>query len=192
MNRIIALAVSLVMTICMCDGLCFVVKGNEIHSSGDFEYEILNDGTARILSGDYSAKKITIPAEIDGIKVSTIGAQAFVAYGNLQSVELSDGIEVIDAEAFRYCRNLKSISLNDTLKKIASYAFEETGYYNNKENWDNGCLSIDGYVIAGDDSFEGELELGEETKGIGDYAFEDCDKITSFVIPDEMDHLIKI
>ena len=95
MNRIFALAVSLVMTICMCDGLCFAVKGNEIHTSGDFEYEVLNDGTAKILSGDYSAKEIIIPAEIDGIKVSTIGAQAFSAYGNLRSLELSDGIEII-------------------------------------------------------------------------------------------------
>ena len=53
------------------------VRTGETIISGDFEYELLDNGTAEITKYTGSATKLAIPSEIDGKKVTSIGDSAF-------------------------------------------------------------------------------------------------------------------
>ena len=44
---------------------------------GDFEYTVLDDGTAEITKYNGTDAKVDIPGEIDGKKVTSIGGWAF-------------------------------------------------------------------------------------------------------------------
>lgn len=82
--------------------------------SGDFIYELLNDGTARILeyTGSF-AKNIHVPAFIDGYPVAVIGEEAF-SYNRWTTdgviVTLPDSITTLEEKAF-YMSPIKQINI---------------------------------------------------------------------------------
>ena len=93
--------------------------------SGDFEYEILEDGTAEITGYNGTAANLVIPAEIDRYKVTSIGYSAFKDNTDLVSIEIYDGVTTIDYWAFSGCTSLKSISLPGSITTIGMDAFEK-------------------------------------------------------------------
>lgn len=58
--------------------------------------------------------------------VRTIGDNAFER-SDIQSIVLSEGLEIIGNEAFGYCKSLRHISLPSTLRRIGESAFIWTG-----------------------------------------------------------------
>ena len=55
--------------------LCAFCEGET--QSGDFRYKLLRDGTAEITEYRGKAAALTVPLELDGHRVTTIGAYAF-------------------------------------------------------------------------------------------------------------------
>lgn len=84
---------------------------NIAYKSGDFRYTVKDDGTAEISSYNGKSKSVTIPGEIDGKSVTSIGAAAFSGCEKLSSVTLPKSLIRIGPDAFNCCRGLNSIEI---------------------------------------------------------------------------------
>ena len=73
-HRTLALIMSLVMILSCFAGMSFSVGAE---TSGDYEYEVLDDGTVATTKYLGSDKEVIIPSEIDGKKVTEIGFETF-------------------------------------------------------------------------------------------------------------------
>jgi len=67
--------------------------------------------------------EVNIPAEIDGLPVTTIGNKAFFNCSGLISVTLPDSLTTIGNNTFSECYALTSVTLPDNLATIGDYAF---------------------------------------------------------------------
>ena len=88
-----------------------------------------------------------IPAEINGLPVTSIGNDAFsnFGYGNpkLISVTIPDSVVSIGSSAFSGCNGLINvISLNTTPPEINENTFDNETYNNAKLNIPIGCKTI--------------------------------------------------
>ncbi len=90
-----------------------------IRSSKDY---ILCEDTIIAYLG--SEKEVTVPAELDGIKIKKIGAGAFMGCRSLETVRLEQGIGSVGEKAFSECGNLREADLPDTAVCIRESVFE--------------------------------------------------------------------
>lgn len=91
--------------------------------SGDYRYKLLEDGAVMIYEYNGKEKELTVPAEIDGLPVTVIGARAFSRNGKIGTLTLPEGIRRIEESAFYSCSSLASVSLPSTLQYIGKDAF---------------------------------------------------------------------
>lgn len=68
--------------------------------SNDFEYTVLDDGTAEITKYNGSTSKLVIPTKIDGYTVKKIGYSAFWNCKELTSVTIPSSVEEIEESAY--------------------------------------------------------------------------------------------
>ena len=166
-----------------------------VDSTGCFEYGLLEDGTAVISRIVSAGKLLEIPAEVDGIPVSTIarisyesadrealaavesvvlpeslkiiGTEAFASFEKLKKITLPEGLEVIGEEAFRGCDALKDVAFPSTLKQIGGGAFTQVPL--KKLNLPEGL------EVIGSEAFYGhaftEIVIPAHVKTVGDMAF---------------------
>jgi len=92
--------------------------------SGDYQYILLTDGTAELTNYTAYAEFLTVPAQIDGHAVTSIGSEAFINSEFLSSIILPDCLTTIGIDAFCGCSFLASITLPDSLTTIGNWAFE--------------------------------------------------------------------
>ena len=130
-------------------------------TSGKYEYVVLDDGTAEITDYFGSETKLTIPSEIDGYKVSSIGSSAFYGCTSLTSVTIPNSVTEIGVGAFGSCTSFTSIIIPDSITSIGASAF-----FN--------CFNVK------------NVSLGNSVTSIGDYAFGGCTSLTSITIPDSV------
>ncbi len=110
---------------------------------------------------DAAAESVVIPAEIDGLPVTSIAEDAFYNLGSLTSVTIPEGVTTIGNDAFSYCYKLTDISLPESLAEIGSCAFFE-------------CIGLE------------QITLPDALETIGDNAFYGCTALTSITIPDRV------
>ena len=79
--------------------------------------------TGTITDCDESVAKADIPAQIEGVAVTSIGHSAFRGCDNLTSVIIPDSVIRIDADAFRDCTALEDIIIPDSVTSIGAGAF---------------------------------------------------------------------
>ncbi len=72
-----------------------------------------------------SVTSVDIPDYIADLPVAVIGFGAFKNCTNLESITLTNKIEVIESAAFSRCFSLKSIVLPDSIETLEWYAFSE-------------------------------------------------------------------
>ena len=125
--------------------------------SGDFEYRILNDGTAEITGYNGTASDLVIPSEIDGYKVTSIGYYAFRDNMNIVNAEIAEGIAKIGEWSFSGCTNLKNISVPESVTDIEMYAFEN-------------CTSLESITIP------------HSVTELSFYAFDGCTALTAITV----------
>ena len=96
------------------------------NTNGDWQYEFRSDG---ICLTKYlgSSTIVTVPAELDGQKVTVIGSSCFKDNTNVSEVTVSHGIRRIGEEAFFGCSGLKTINLGGSVNEIGPRAFAHTG-----------------------------------------------------------------
>ena len=106
---------------------------------------------------DKSATEVVIPAEIDGLPVTSIEGNAFYKCSALTSVVIPDSVTFIGCSAFSECSSLTSIIIPDSVEDIGMSAF-------------SGCSSLTLVTIS------------EGVTAIGGNAFEGCESLTSIKI----------
>lgn len=121
--------------------------------------------------------------------LTSIGSSAFSGCTLLEEISLPYSITSIGSSAFSDCTLLEEISLPDSITSIASSAFDNTAFYNDSENWENGVLYIGTNLIGADNDYAGEYEIKPGTKCIAKYAFEDCVSLTGIVVPDSVEFI---
>lgn len=106
------------------------VMGKQSKEYDNITYTVLKDGTLRIdeFIPDEKAEEVTIPAEIDGKKVTKIGDRAFdsehiknvynIEVNNIKKVVIPEGITHIGDFNFNNLKKLTSLSLPNSLLKI--------------------------------------------------------------------------
>ena len=103
----------------------FTVSAVETFTNGDYEYTILDDGTAKITKYKGKENEVVIPSNTSGYSITCIGKFAFMGCKSLESVVFPESIKYIDYGAFTDCTNLKSVTMNDNYINIESFAFYE-------------------------------------------------------------------
>ena len=116
----------------------------------------------------------------------TIADKAFYCCTSLTSVTIPESVTIIGDEAFSRCSSLTSVTIPDSVTSIGECAFENTAYYNNSSNWDNGILYIGNHLIKAKENVSGSVEIKQGTKTIADDAFRGCTSLTSVTIPDSV------
>ena len=95
---------------------------NKKNTYKDFTYSV-NGNAITITKYTGSAKSVTVPATIDGKKVTTIGKKAFFENKKLEKVTISKNVTTIEREAFERCTKLRKVTYGKNVKKIHSAAF---------------------------------------------------------------------
>ena len=177
-------------------GCCLVAgtpKGRvSAESSGDFEYNILSDGTAEITKYTGSAEELVIPAELDGYTVSSIGSFSF-SDSNFVRVTIPDSVTSIGFKAFSDCPCLTEVFIPDSVVNFAGSAF-------------SNCTSLTAILVSDNHPFyssedgilftknkdvlvayptgkSGTYAIPDGVISIGDSAFEGCSGLTQVSIP---------
>lgn len=91
--------------------------------SGDWKYEILEDGSVEISSYLGTATDVTIPATINEKKVTSIGDEAFCANKSVTNITIPNGVTRIGIFSFWCCDNLTNVNIPNSVTSIAFYAF---------------------------------------------------------------------
>ena len=120
-----------------------------------YTYEVDSDGTIIITDCKESASgAITIPSEIDGKPVTSIGYNAFSFCTGLTSITIPNSVTSIGTYAFYGCSGLTSITIPNSVTSIGDWAF-------------HGCSGLT------------SITLGNSVTSIGGWAFNGCTGLTS-------------
>ena len=183
-----------------CNGLTSITLpsvGVTVDGAEETEYKYLFYVEDLNIEGYYQGE---IPSSLTTIVITSgsIGDGAFEGFSNLTSLTIFDGVTSIGEEAFRGCKGLTSITIPNSVTSIGKGAFD---YCRSLESITIPFVgaTLDGTenphfaYIFGMDYLDGNTSVympsslttvvitGGTT--IGDYAFYDCEDITSITIP---------
>ena len=213
MKRTISLLLGIIMIL---SSFVFVANAdttdNRQIKSGDFYYEILKDGTARIIYYEGNDEVLVIPAEIDGRKVSAVDRflMAIAYEKKVKEIIFEDGIKTISGAT--NCKNLKKVTIPKSVTRLEGSifygceslntviggenvisckgaVFENTPFFKNKANRKNGQLYFGKCLIGLDKSYTGALKIRSDTTCFTWGIFNNAKNITSVNIPASVKYL---
>lgn len=111
---------------------------------------------------------VEVPEEIEGIKVRTIGEEAFIGNKTIKQLSLPYYVETVGNRAFKDCENLETIQLT-MVNSLGNQVFQGCGIRE---------LNLSDYLTSiGDQAFAGNqlevVKFGKELHYLGKGAFED-------------------
>lgn len=157
---------SLTMTVCIILGMLPFAAGMESVEAaetltwGDYNYQILEDGTAAITKYLGSAAELQIAGIIDGRAVTAISDEAFWSCGTLTGILVPEGVVRIGGDAFNNCSSLKRVQLSSTLAFIGVGAF-------------SNCSSLE------------SIQIPDKVEVIGAGAFSACSSLKEIVVSEQ-------
>ena len=165
--------------------LCVVCADAETY--GNFEYDVLDDGTVEITGYSGSAEKVDVPEKIDEKSVTSVGEYAFYNCTSFTSITIPDSVTSIGRSAFGDCISLTSITIPDSVTEIGMTAF-------------SGCSNLTGITLPNGLTeinygiFEcctslAKITIPNSVKEIGYAAFEGCSSLTDIVIPNSVENI---
>ena len=197
MRQVFCVLLALVLTLgLVCMGFAEADKP-ETFVSGDYEYILLEDGSAEIVKYSGIEDNPVIPPEIDGKKVTTIGNLAFFLCHYPTSVTIPDSVTRIGKDAFFGCKSLVSVTIPDSVTEIENNPFGEcSSLIEIVVSPDHPTLAvIDQVLFSKPDKrlvchpcglTATEYTIPQDVQIIADSAFADCDSLTAISIPDSV------
>jgi hypothetical protein len=135
-----------------------VVQAQDAYSTNAdgsiYTYSTNADGSANIVAYAGPPWVVTIPTNINGLTVTTIGLDAFNNLTNLTSVTIPDSVITIGINAFSECYGLTNVAIGNSVTSIGHFAF-------------GSCFSLTSVTIPG------------SVTSIGVVAFGSCFSLTS-------------
>ncbi|MBE5938198.1 MAG: leucine-rich repeat domain-containing protein [Lachnospiraceae bacterium] len=134
-----------------------------------WEYNILDSGDVAVAVTENTLPDVlrgvvNVPASIDGYVVTQIANSAFWYNESLVEVIIPDTVTVIGSDAFHGCSSLKTVTYNPaTMEQIKEGAF-------------SGCVKLENFTLPTNSNY---VVIYENT-------FYDCEKISSFIIPEQV------
>ncbi|MCI9641884.1 MAG: leucine-rich repeat protein [Eubacterium sp.] len=125
----------------------------------DYEYVVLEDGTAEITKYNGNESDLTIPNMLNDYAVTHIGEKAFYQNKDISHLTISQNIAIIGNSAFAECSNLEYITFPEVMFEIGENAFQLC----------DSLLS---------------LNLPKGLTKISAYSFDRCYSLKSVVIPE--------
>ncbi|MCI6672370.1 MAG: leucine-rich repeat protein [Prevotella sp.] len=129
--------------------------------------------------------------------ITTIGAGAFADCG-ITSIDIPNSVTKLDREAFRNCTALTTVNISKNLTNISSEAFKycKNLVDINVDKNNPAYSSVDGYLLTKNKETlvlfpHGKAHakftlLPPSITKIGDYAFYECENLTSVMIPNKV------
>ena len=166
-------------------------------TQGDFEYSVWNN-KAEITDYTGSATQLSIPSELGGYPVTSIGDYAFYYCDSLTSITIPDSVTSIGDSAFQSCDSLASITIPDSVTSIGDDAFYSCNSLTSTTvDVNNAFYSSDEYgvLFTRDKTTLIQYPIGNtrtsytipaSVTSIGYTAFQSCDSLTSITIPDSV------
>lgn len=151
----------------------------------------LSNTLARI--GEYAffrcvtLQSLTIPDSVNEIK-----EYAFEHCENLNSVMLSQNLKSIAPGTFNSCYMLASVDIPESVEFIGMNAFDNTFLANNDENYEDGLLYVGKHLVKAKRDMAGRCSVREDTRSISQYAFLNCNEITSLAIHTNIKRIDKL
>lgn len=124
-------------------------------------------------------QSIVIPSS-----VINIGNRAFLYCSSLTSVKIPSGVTSIENSAFFGCIRLTSVEIADSVTRI-----ENSAFYNCAESLYTkvgGVIYVDKWAIDVVNSTIASANIKSGTRGIADFAFNECGSLTSVTIPNSV------
>lgn len=178
------------------NGVCIYCESGE-YSVG-VTFRLSDDKSYYIATGRYitdwekeqlgaKLETVKIPAVYQGKPVKEIENHAFDDQTYTKKVVIAEGVEKIGYYAFRGCSNLSSINIPLSLKVIEKNAFDGTLYANTAENWTDGALYLDNWLVGVDKTKTGVCTVKDGTVGIISRAFTSS-KFSEIIFPDSVEY----
>ena len=129
--------------------------------------------------------RVVIPASINGVPVTAIGAAAFspnyLGIQSITSVTIPNSVTRIEAAAFAGCGSLSSVTIGSGVTSIGDGGFQDCA----------GLTSVtipSSVTIIGNNTFQdckglSSMMIGSSVTSIGNNAFQGCKGLTSVTIP---------
>ena len=173
-------------------------------TEGNYSYDILEDGTARITKYNGSEENLTLPATLGGKKVTTVGENAFQFNRSIITLTVPDGYTTLESHAFFCCRSLDNVTLPNSLTYVGNSCFwgceslRKCHIPDSVTHFDalvfskcnnltdvtlpSGLTVLPGYTFHQCTSLT-KLEIPEGVTVIEPMALVDCDKLKNLTIP---------
>ncbi len=114
----------LVLCVLLCGGIGMTAQAAETKTYNGFTYEE-NESEITITKYKGNKKKLVIPGEIEGKKVTSIGHHAFWDCKGITNITIPEGVISIEYEAFSDCSGLISITIPASVTSISCGAFRD-------------------------------------------------------------------
>ena len=166
-------------------------------ASGNKTYRTYEDGQSYVetadhflfrLSGPYNNNIIFLNAYVGEKETVTLpldfnGSQYIINHfkGGMSTVIIPDGLVAGYGQAFFGCKGLENIILPDTIDGIGTEALIDTAFYNNPDNWVDGCLYAGNHLIKVAADVE-QLVIHTDTVSIARDAFDGCYQLKEVTI----------
>ena len=143
-----------------------------------------NKATGTITDCDESVTKAIIPAEIDGVAVTSIDRYAFSGCTRLKSVTIPNSVTSIGYNAFGGCTSLASINIPNSVTSIGDSVFYGCTSLASIDI-PNSVTGINHYAFSGCKSLA-SIDIPNSVTSIGQYAFQGCTSLASIDIPNSV------
>lgn len=189
------LSKSLILIFVLVMSLSFAVyaEDGEVATDSDWRYELLEDGSAGITKYLGESSVVNIPAELDGVTVSTLGSDVFRGNDSVTKVIIPEGVLSIES-AFYMTDNIETVEISGTVNNINKRAFFCCWGLKNIEVSENNehYSSVDGILynksqtrlvnVPANKQME-SLEIPVGVEVIGELSVR-CQDIKEIIIPD--------